>query len=205
MTPQVLILACGALAREIGSITSLPALDGVTLQFLPASLHMRPKQITPAVRNRLKRDISKFDRVLIGYADCGTGGKLADLCDEFSARGKNVEMMPGAHCYQMFAGIERFNALHDDNPTTFYVTDYLVRHFERLIIDGLGIADHPELEKAYFGSYTTLLYLAQTEDPVLDGKAESAANRLGLQYDRIWTGLGELESKTLRVTVGTRT
>lgn len=197
--PRVLILACGALAREIRDIARLHELDNVTLECLPASLHMTPELITPAVRERLARHGDEFDRVLLGYADCGTGGHLVDLCGELTCESMVVEMMPGAHCYQFFAGGDAFLAMHDGDPTAFYLTDYLVKHFERLIIGALGIAEHPELEEMYFGNYTKMIYLAQTDDPVLDEKAQAAATRLGLGFERIATGYGELESEILAV------
>ncbi|GJM38725.1 MAG: hypothetical protein DHS20C19_20920 [Acidimicrobiales bacterium] len=198
-SPRVLILACGALAREIRDVARLHEFDNVTLECLPASLHMTPQHITPAVRTRLDRRIDEFDRVLVGYADCGTAGTLVDLCGEYRARGASIEMMPGAHCYQFFAGGDVFDAMHDADPTAFYLTDYLVKHFERLIIAGLGIAEHPELESMYFGNYTKMIYLAQTDDPVLDEKAKAAADRLGLEFSRLATGYGELESEVLEV------
>jgi len=197
--PRVLILACGALAREIRDVARLHTLDNVTLECIPASLHMTPDLIAPAVRQRLERHGDEFDRVLIGYADCGTGGHLVDLCGEMSSETTRVEMMPGAHCYQFFAGGETFLEMHDDDPTAFYLTDYLVKHFERLIIGGLGIAEHPELEEMYFGNYTKMIYLAQTNDPMLDEKAMAAARRLNLSFERVDTGYGELESEILEV------
>ena len=197
--PRVLILACGALAREIRDIARLHSLENVTLECLPASLHMTPELIPDAVRRRLDRAAADYDRVLLGYADCGTAGDLVDLCGEYRST-VTVEMMPGAHCYQFFAGGEAFDAMHDADPTAFYLTDYLVKHFERLIIAGLGIAEHPELEEMYFGNYTKMIHLAQTDDPVLDEKAKAAADRLGLSFERIATGYGELESTVLEVT-----
>lgn len=199
MSPRVLILACGALAREIRDVARLHAFDNVTLECLPGSLHMTPERITPAVRRRLEDRLGDFDRILVGYADCGTAGALVDLCTELSAHGPPVEMMPGAHCYEFFAGGPAFTAMHDHDPTAFYLTDYLVKHFERLIIAGLGIAEHPELESLYFGNYTKIVHLAQTDDPALDEKARAAADRLGLAYSRIGTGYGELESAVLEV------
>lgn len=197
--PRVLILACGALAREIRDIARLHELDNVTLECLPASLHMTPDLIAPAVRGRLRRHDGAFARVMLGYADCGTGGHLVDLCAEFSTDTTTVEMMPGAHCYQFYAGNQTFLDMHDDDPTVFYLTDYLVKHFERLIIGGLGIAEHPGLQDLYFGNYTTMTYLAQTDDPTLDEKARAAADRLGLAFRRVRTGYGELESEILEI------
>ena len=193
--PRVLILACGALAREIRDISRLHQLDNITLEFLPASLHNRPENIGEAVRSRLARSERQYDRILLGYADCGTSGELADLCREYRDSGTAIEMMPGAHCYQFFAGGARFDSMHDSDPTSFYLTDYLVKHFERIVMVGLGIESHPELRDMYFGNYTKLIYLAQTNDPVLDEKARAAADRLGLAFDRFSTGYGELESR----------
>ena len=112
-----------------------------------------------------------------------------------------TEMMPGAHCYQFYAGGQAFLAMHDDDPTAFYLTDYLAKHFDRLIITGLGIADHPELQNIYFGNYTKMIYLAQTTDPTLDEKAKAAADRLGLDFERVSTSYGELESEVIRVSL----
>lgn len=196
--PRVLILACGALAREIRDIARLHELDNVTLECLPASLHMTPDLIADAVRQRLDRARGRYDRILVGYADCGTGGALVDICAEMSLD-TPTEMMPGAHCYQFYAGGEAFLAMHDDDPTAFYLTDYLAKHFDRLIITGLGIADHPELQNMYFGNYTKIIYLAQTTDPTLDEKAKAAADRLGLDFERVSTSYGELESEVMRV------
>lgn len=197
--PQVLILACGALAREIRDVARLHELDNVTLECIPAALHMTPDLIEPAVRQRLERHRDAFDRILIGYADCGTGGRLVDICRELTTDTTTVEMMPGAHCYQFFAGGEAFLEMHDNDPTAFYLTDYLVKHFERLIIGGLGIAEHPELQDIYFGNYTKMIHLAQTDDPTLDDRARAAAARLDLTFERVRTGYGELESEILQV------
>lgn len=193
--PRVLILACGALAREIRDVSRFHRLDNVTLECLPASLHNRPENIGDAVRRRLDRSRGGYERVLLGYADCGTKGELVDICREYRESGTTVEMMPGAHCYQFFAGAQRFAAMHDDDPTAFYLTDYLVKHFERIIMVGLGIDARPELRDLYFGNYTKLVHLAQTDDVVLDEKALAAAGRLGLRYERLATGYGELESR----------
>jgi Protein of unknown function (DUF1638) len=196
--PRVLILACGALAREIRDIARLHDLENVTLECLPASLHMTPDRIPEAVRSRLHRARGRYDRILVGYADCGTAGRLVDICEEMTAD-TPTEMMPGAHCYQFFAGAATFTEMHEADPTAFYLTDYLVTHFDRLVIGGLGIADHPELQDMYFANYTKIVYLAQTENPDLDRQARAAADRLGLDYLRRSTAYGELESEIMRV------
>lgn len=187
-TPRVLILACGALATEIRDVARLHELDNVTLECLPGILHNRPSEIPDAVRARLDRARGRYDRILLGYADCGTAGELADI-----AAREAVEMLPGAHCYQVFAGQQHFDSMHDDDPTAFYLTDYLVKHFDRIILDGLGIDAHPELRDLYFGNYTKMIYLAQTDDPELDDKAVAAAARLDLDYRRVATTYGDLE------------
>jgi hypothetical protein len=123
------------------------------------------------------------------YGDCGSGGLLDRVLEE-----EGVERIDGPHCYAFYSGVEDFLAEADADPTCFYLTDYLARHFDRLIIEGLGIDRHPELLPTYFGNYTTLVYLAQTEDAGLEAKAKAAADRLGLAYRYHFTGYGELGS-----------
>lgn len=197
---SVLILACGALAREIRDITRLNQLPNVTLECLPASWHNHPHKIGKALRSRLAKHHLAYEKILIGYADCGTKDEIKDICAEFQQMGVDIEMMPGAHCYQFFLGQTRFDEIHNNDPTAFYLTDYLVKHFERIIMGGLGIAKHPELRDMYFGNYTKVIYLAQTTDPSLDTKARAAAKRLSLEYERIDTGYNELESEILEFT-----
>ena len=224
--PRVLVIACGALARELLAITELNGLVNVTVECLPASLHNRPKEIPELVRQRIHRARGKddmlqddmvpgtnsstgesppgdnqlldagtepaagtFDQILIGYADCGTGGLLDKVCAE-----ENVEMLAGAHCYQFFATAPRFDELQDHALGSFYLTDFLARNWERLIWDGMGIAKHPELRDMYFGNYTRCVYLEQTDDPKARAAAHECADRLGLELHIEHTGYGELES-----------
>ncbi|MCY3663862.1 MAG: DUF1638 domain-containing protein [bacterium] len=182
---RVLVIACGALARELAVITA--ALDGLDFECLPARLHNRPEQIPEAVRRRVRAARDSYDTILVGYMDCGTGGLLDRVCEE-----EGVERLPGAHCYELYAGAERFSDLQEAEPGTFYLTDYLVRHFDRLILEGLGIADHPELRDVYFCNYTRVVHLAQEPDGRLEAEARSAAAALGLRYERIVTGYGGL-------------
>lgn len=191
-----LVIACGALARELQAITERHRL-GIEVECLPAILHNRPSEIPEAVRRRIERARERRpdDRILIGYADCGTGGRLARVCTE-----EGVEMLEGAHCYQFFATSERFEQLQDDALGTFYLTDFLVRHFDRLIWEGLGLAEHPELRSDYFGNYTRLVYLAQTDDPSLVAAAGRAAERLGLEVTVVRTDYGELEPAVVNFT-----
>ena len=140
------------------------------------------------------RDSGEFDRILLGYADCGTAGELHDIAEQ-----EGVEILPGAHCYQFFAGERRFDEMHDDDPTAFYLTDYLVKHFDRLIMGNLGIDAHPELRDLYFGNYTKMIYLAQTDDPALDEQARACADTLGLTFERIRTNYGDLEPAMVEI------
>ena len=182
---RVLVIACGALARELGEITA--ATDGLDFECLPARLHNRPEQIPEAVRRRIRAARDTYDTIVVGYMDCGTGGLLDRVCTE-----EGVERLPGAHCYEIYAGPQVFADLQEAEPGTFYLTDYLVRHFDRLILQGLGILEHPELLDAYFGNYTRVVHLAQAPDRRLEAAARRAAASLGLRYERIITGLGGL-------------
>jgi len=190
--PQVLILACGALAREYLDLIERNGWDNVTLECLPAKLHNTPKLITDAVRERLDRAEGSFDSILIGYADCGTGGHLDVLVDE-----RGLKRLPGAHCYEFFATSAIFANLHDAEPGTLYLTDYLAKHFDRLIWEALGLDRWPELRDQYFGNYTRLMYLSQTDDPAIYAAAQQAAVRLGLVFAHLPTGYGDMADATV--------
>ena len=192
--PRVLIVGCGALARELVALTR--GLPNVDITCLPATLHNRPGGIPAAVRERIRRRRAGYERVFVAYADCGTGGLLdLALADE-----PGIERLPGAHCYEFYAGRAAFAALAEDDPATFYLTDFLARNFDRLVIQGLGLDRHPELLSAYFGNYHRLVYLAQGDDPVLVRAARRAARRLGLRFELRRTGFGELASTLALVT-----
>jgi len=276
--PRVLVIACGALARELLAITELNGLTNVTVECLPASLHNRPKEIPELVRARIRRArghvvsgtvwpaatddhpkenghtvpdttwlnsnnnnnsnnsnsnnnnnnnnnnpdnreqdsnsnsnnelfdthlledgteqaSGQFDEILIGYADCGTGGLLEKVCAE-----EGVEMLAGAHCYQFFATHDRFEELQDHALGSFYLTDFLARNWERLIWEGMGIAKHPELRDMYFGNYTRCVYLEQSNDPKALAAAHECADRLGLELHIEPTGYGELETAVVEFT-----
>jgi hypothetical protein len=184
--PRVLVVGCGALGRELVALTA--DLPNVEIACLPPDLHNRPGGIPGAVRDRIRRGRADgFDQVFVAYADCGTGGMLDRVLEE-----ESVERLPGAHCYEFFAGRTNFAALADDEPATFWLTDFLAYNFERLVIRGLGIDRHPELESVYFGNYRRVVYLSQTVDPELLDLARAAADRLGLEYDERRTGYGDL-------------
>ena len=163
--------------------------DAVEITALPAIWHNFPERIPEGVQTKaLQARKGRADRpVFVGYADCGTGGMLDEVCERL-----DLQRIAGPHCYSFFAGEARFNALADAELGTFYLTDYLARHFEPLIWEGMGLSANPEMRDAMFGSYTRLVYLAQTDDAALTAQAEDAARRLDLRFERVFTGYGEL-------------
>ena len=185
----LLLIACGALAHEVMAVLRLSGLQGVEVQCLPAKLHNTPQRIPEAVRTKIREERRHFQRIFVLYGDCGTGGLLDDVLAE-----EGVERIAGAHCYEFFATTPAFNEMTEAEPASFYLTDFLVRHFDRLVWKGLGIDRHPELLPLYFGNYRRLIYLAQTDAPALRAKAEAAAARLGLAYEYRFTGYGDLQS-----------
>ena len=189
----MLLIACGALGRELTAVVAANGWHDVQVQCLPADLHNRPDRIPEAVREKIRAGRARFACILVAYADCGTGGLLDRVLEE-----EGVERLPGAHCYEFYAGTPAFTALADAEPGSFYLTDFLVRHFDRLVIRELGIERHPELTSQYFGNYRRLVYLAQSEDAQLQGQARGAAARLGLEYRYRFTGYGELEGTVVR-------
>ena len=182
---RVLLIACGALAREILALIRLNGWDHMDLTCLPAILHNHPEKITDAVREAVARHRDSYETIRVVYADCGTGGLLQVACDELG-----VDLVPGPHCYAFFDGLEAFEARGE--ITAFYLTDFLVRQFDAFVWKPLGLDRHPQLRDMYFGHYETLVYLAQTDDPALDARALEQAQRLGLRYERRFTGYGDL-------------
>ena len=176
-TGRILLIACGALAREILDLKA------------PAKYHLYPDKITDAVRASVAKHRARYDTIFVVYADCGTGGLLQAACEELG-----VEMVAGPHCYSFFEGNERFAAQSESEITTFYLTDFLIRQFEAFIIKPMGLDRHPELRDMYFGNYEKLVYQAQTDDPALTEKARAAAKTLGLAFERRFTGYGDLHN-----------
>ncbi len=182
---RVLILACGALAREILAVVEAGGWDHLDLHCLPAILHNSPKDIPDAVEAAVIARRDHYASIFVAYADCGTGGLLQARCDALE-----VEMIAGPHCYSFFEGNQVF-AMREE-MTSFYLTDFLVRQFEAFVTKPLGLDRHPQLRDMYFGNYETLVYQAQVNDPVLDAKAKECARQLGLAYERRFTGYGDL-------------
>lgn len=183
---RVLVIACAALVRELRVVLDQLASNGLSFEteYLPAPLHNRPEKIPAAVREVIDRRAEDFDRVLVGYADCGTGGLL-----DVALQGTGAVRLPGAHCYEFFASSGLFHQWHEDELGTFYLTDFLARHFDALVIGGLGLDTHPELRDMYFGHYTRVLLLSQSDDPELEALGQTAADRLGLAFEHHHVGL----------------
>jgi hypothetical protein len=184
---ELLVLACGAIAREVLAVIELNGWTHVTVRCLPGKLHSTPREIAPAVDAKLHELAGRYAHVFVAYADCGTAGELDSV---LAAHG--AERLPGAHCYGFFAGNAAWQALHDARPATFYLTDFLARHFDALVVRGLRLDRHPELVPDIFRHYERVLYLSQREDPELVERARAAADYLGLEFEQLATGYGEL-------------
>ena len=186
---RVLLLACGALAREILALKAANGWVHLDLVCLPARLHLFPSRIPDAVRAKVREaQASGYREIKVVYADCGTGGLLDKVCAEL-----DIERIEGPHCYSFFEGNDAF-AAHEDEIAAFYLTDFLVRQFEAFVWKPMGLDRHPELRDMLFGNYEKLVYLSQTGDPDLVAKAREAAERLGLAFEHRHTGYGDLKS-----------
>src|SRR5262245_47307246 len=191
-TPKVALILCGALAREVIAIAQRHSWD-VALFGVAALDHMLPVRIAPDVEKRLRELIPRFERVVVVYGDCGTAGRLDELLERY-----DVPRIAGPHCYEMYGGAA-FDALMDEQPGTFFLTDFLVRGFEGTIWKGLGLDRFPELKQTYFANYTRLVYLVQQEDPALLEKAAAIAGTLGLPLELRRTGYGQLEARLVEL------
>ncbi|MBP1851216.1 DUF1638 domain-containing protein [Rhizobium halophytocola] len=191
MAKKVRVLACGAIAKEILAVLEVDRLGHIELECLPAIWHAHPEKIVPGLEKAIAAARAEgIEDIFIGYADCGTGGMLDRLC----AR-ENVRRLEGPHCYSFFTGNAAFAERYDDDITAFYLTDFLARQFDAFVIEPLGLDRYPQLRDSYFGHYTKLVYLAQTDDPGLQQRAMAAAERLGLGYEYRFTGYGDLRSE----------
>lgn len=191
---RVLLIACGALAQEIVALKAANSWDHLDLTCLPANLHLWPEKITAAVIEAVGKHRRDYDSIHVVYADCGTGGQLAEACARLG-----VALIPGPHCYAFFEGNDRFAAHAESEITAFYLTDFLVRQFDAFVWRPMGFDRHPSLVPMMFGNYEKLVYLAQTEDAALDAKAADCAARLGLRYERRFTGYGDLAAELARI------
>ncbi len=184
---RTLLLACGALAREVLALIRANDWQHMDLHCLPANLHLYPDRIPDAVEDAVRKFRTDYTDIYVLYADCGTGGLLEQRCEALG-----VPMLAGPHCYSFFEGNDLFATR--DEPTVFYLTDFLVRQFDAFVWKPLGLDKHPQLRDTYFGNYEKLVYLAQTDDAELTEKAAAAADRLALSFERRFTGYGDLAS-----------
>lgn len=161
--------------------------EAVEVRYLPANLHNRPEGIVPALRPHLEESVQR--PTFVAYADCGTGGALDRLLEEFP----EVRRLPGAHCYEFFSGSDFFAQVQDEEPGTFYLTDFLAKHFEALVWQGLGLDRHPQLRETYFGAYKRVMLLSQSQDPAIEVHARRAAEMLGLAFEHRHVGLHSFE------------
>lgn len=187
MDEPILVIACGALARELVALRKLDGWPHMAIQCLPAELHRRPERIPALLRTAIEKYRGLHAHIFVAYADCGTGGGIDEVLRDYG-----IERLPGAHCYEFLAGSAIFAELADAEPGTFYLTDFLVRHFDRLVKGGLGLDRHPQLLPSYFGNYTRVVFLDQGNDPALDLMARGHANFLGLAYHHHHTGFGPI-------------
>jgi Protein of unknown function (DUF1638) len=183
----ILVIACGALAREIAALRRVNQWTALDVRCLPAELHNRPERIAPAVRDEIRAHRDRYRTIFVAYGECGTAGQLDAVLEA-----EGVERIAGAHCYQFLAGAQVFEELCEAEPGTFYLTDFLLRHFDRLVIRGLGLDRHPELAQDYFRHYRKLVYLAQTRVPSAVERAKQIAERMGFAFEHRFTGYGEL-------------
>ena len=187
---DILIIGCGAIAHEINEIIKLNNWNNVSLQCLNADLHNTPKRLPAKIKEAIESNLKEYSKIFLAYADCGTGGLIDSMLKNYG-----IERLEGAHCYEFYAGSRLFKDLSDREIGTFYLTDFLVKNFKRLIIDGLGISKHPSLKDEYFKNYKNIVYLAQKHDNDLELKAKDCANYLNLEYSVHYTGLGNFEDQ----------
>jgi hypothetical protein len=187
MSERLLVLACGALGREVRAIVQANGWEHVDVRHLPAELHATPKRIPQALEEALEDANGRYDRVFVAYADCGTTGGIDEVCGRYGAT-----RLAGAHCYAVYAGLAEWDALQEEEPGTFYLTDFFVRNFDSFVGRPLGLDRYPELIGDILGNYRRVVYLAQTDDPTLYERAEECAASLGLAFECRRTGYGRL-------------
>ena len=185
----ILIIACGALAQEIVQLQTLNGWSHLHLKCLDAELHNRPHLIAGKLREKIAQHRNEYNNIFVAYADCGSGGEIDRVLED-----ENIERLPGAHCYSFFAGEQRFKEINEQELGSFYLTDFLAKHFERLVIKGLKLDQHPELRDQYFGNYTRVVYLSQEDNPSVRSLAKNAALFLGLDFEHEHCGYGDLQT-----------
>jgi len=190
------LIICGALGREVKDIVDRRRWD-VDIYGVSALLHLYPSRIVDELRQKLHYLRPRYEKLVVVYGECGTTGKLEPLLEEVGAL-----RLRGPHCYEMYAGEQLFAKVSDERPGTFFLTDWLVRNFDRAVIRGLGLDRHPELKPMLFGNYEAVLYLRQVPNPRLGDKARDIAAYLELPLEIRDVGLGELEDRLAALVEG---
>ena len=193
---EILIIGCGAIAHEVREIIELNNWDNVRLQCLNADLHNTPKILPKKIKEAIDTNLNDYSKIFLAYADCGTGGLIDLILKDY-----DIERLDGAHCYEFYSGSSVFKELSEKEIGTFYLTDFLVKNFDRLVIDGLGIQKYPALKEEYFKNYKNVVYLAQKQDNVLEYKARECADYLNLEFCALFTGLNNLENQLNKATI----
>ncbi len=186
---EILVIGCGALAKEIEMLKQINGWQHLKLQCLDAELHNHPHKIPAKIKEKIDLYRDRYARIFVAYGDCGTGGGLDRLLEQ-----EDIERLPGAHCYAFYAGVDAFDQIAEEELGTFYLTDFLVRHFDRLMVRGLKLDTQPELMQIYFAHYKRLLYLSQVLDDELIAQAEAAAAFLGFTFEHRHVGYGQLQT-----------
>ena len=187
---EILIIGCGAIAHEVREIIGLNNWDNVRLRCLNADLHNTPKILPKKIKEAIDTNLNDYSKIFLAYADCGTGGLIDLILKDY-----DIERLDGAHCYEFYSGSSVFEELSEKEIGTFYLTDFLVKNFDRLVVDGLGIQKYPALKEEYFKNYKNVVYLAQKQDNVLESKARECADYLNLEFSALFTGLNNLENQ----------
>ena len=187
---EILIIGCGAIAHEVREIIELNNWDNVRLQCLNADLHNTPKILPKKIKEDIDTNLNDYSKIFLAYADCGTGGLIDLILKDY-----DIERLDGAHCYEFYSGSSVFEELSEKEIGTFYLTDFLVKNFDRLVVDGLGIQKYPALKEEYFKNYKNVVYLAQKQDNILESKARECADYLNLEFSALFTGLNNLENQ----------
>lgn len=187
---DTLLIACGALAREIIDLIEMNGWRHLDVTCLPAKLHHDPKRIPEEIRRKIRANKPHYGKIYVLYGDCGTGGLLDKVLEEEG----DIERIPGPHCFSFFRGNAAFARSAEDEITTFYLTDYFCRHFETFVWKALGLDRRRDMASFVFGNYTKLVFMPQVKDEALEQKARSIAKRLGLAYEYRFCGYGGLEA-----------